>query len=56
MKNIDQYDNVSTVINIFYSLWNKVCVKVNDQSTNDPTNACYSYNAYFEKNQLFKGD
>ena len=47
-KDIDDDDNVSTVNNIFDSLWNKVSVKVNDKSIDDPTNAWYAYKAYFE--------
>ena len=47
-KDIDDDDNVSTVNNIFDSLWNKVRVKVNDKSIDDPTNAWYAYKAYFE--------
>ena len=46
--NIDSNDNVSTVNNIFDSLWNKVDVKINDKSINDPTNSWYAYKAYFE--------
>ena len=48
IKDIDPTDNVSTVNNIFDSLWNKVVVKLNDKSINDSTNAWYAYKAYFE--------
>ena len=48
IKDIDATDNVSTVNNIFDSLWNKIDVKMNDNSINDPTNAWYAYKAYFE--------
>ena len=48
LKDIDANDNISTVNNIFDSLWNKVDVKINDKSINDPTNAWYAYKAYFE--------
>ena len=48
MKDIDANDNVSTVNNIFDSLWNKVDVKMNDKSINDPTNAWYACKAYLE--------
>ena len=48
IKNIDPTDNVSTVNNIFDSLWNKIDVKMNNNSINDPTNAWYAYKAYFE--------
>ena len=41
-------DNVSTVNNIFDSLWSQVDVKINDKSINDPTNAWYAYKAFFE--------
>ena len=39
IKNIDANDSVSTVNNIFDSLWEKVVVKLNDKSINDSTNA-----------------
>jgi len=48
LKDIDGDDSVSTVNNIFHSLWNKVDVKFNDRSINDPTNSWYAYKAYFE--------
>ena len=48
IKDIVATDNVSTVNNIIDSLWNKVNVKINDKSINDPTNAWYAYKAYFE--------
>ena len=46
--NIVAADKVSTVNNVFDSLWNKVNVKINDKSINDPTNSWYAYKAYFE--------
>ena len=48
IRDIDANDNVSTVNNIFDSLWNKVDVKINDKSINDPTNSWYAYKSYFE--------
>ena len=48
IKDIVDTDNVSTVNNISDSLWNKIDVKMNDNSINDPTNAWYAYKAYFE--------
>ena len=39
VENIDANDSVSTVNNIFDSLWEKVVVKLNDKSINDSTNA-----------------
>ena len=47
-KDIDANYNVSTVNNVFDSLWNTVDVKMNDKSINDPTKAWYAYKAYFE--------
>ena len=47
-KDIDANDSVSTVNNIFDSLWEKVVMKLNDKSINDSTNAWYAYKAYFE--------
>ena len=34
---------MSTVNNIFDSLWNRVDVNIIDKSINDPTNAWYAY-------------
>ena len=48
IKNITTNDNVSTVNNIFHSLWGKVIVHINDVEINDPTNSWYAYKAYFE--------
>ena len=47
-NDIDANDNVSTVNNVFDSLWGKVIVKLNDKTINDSTNAWYAYKAYFE--------
>ena len=38
-KDITATDQVSTVNNIFHSLWSKVVVNINDVSINDPTNS-----------------
>ena len=48
IKDIDANDRVSTVNNIFHSLWSKVVVNINDVAINDPTNSWYAYKAYFE--------
>ena len=48
INNIDANDNVSTVNNVFDTLWDKVVVKLNDKTINDSTNAWYAYKAYFE--------
>ena len=48
IKNIIATDKVSTVNNIFHSLWSKVIVNLNDVAINDPTNSWYAYKAYFE--------
>ena len=48
IKDITSTDKVSTVNNIFHSLWSKVVVHLNDVSINDPTNSWYAYKAYFE--------
>ena len=48
IKDIVASDNVSTVNNIFDSLWSKVVVTINDVAINDTTNSCYAYKAYFE--------
>ena len=44
---------MSTVNNIFDSLSNRVDVKINDKSINDPTNAWYVYQAYFENHMSY---
>ena len=48
VKDIIATDRVSTVNNIFHSLWSKVVVNINDVAINDPTNSWYAYKAYFE--------
>ena len=48
LENITATEEVSTVNNIFHSLWSKVVVHLNDVAINDPTNSWYAYKAYFE--------
>lgn len=48
IKDIDATNSVSTVNNVFDSLWNYVNLKVNDKSINDPTNSWFAYKAYLE--------
>ena len=49
LTNLDKTnDSVSTLNNIFDSLWNRVDVNINDKSINDPTYSWYAYEAYFE--------
>ena len=43
VKDITADDKVSTVNNIFHSLWSRVVVHLNDVAINNPTNSWYAY-------------
>ena len=48
IKGIIAIENVSTVNNIFHSLWGEVVVTINDVAINHPTISWYGHKAYFE--------
>merc|ERR1711963_110741 len=41
-------ENVSTVNNIFNSLWSSINTKLNGTEISDPTSTWYAYKSYFE--------
>ena len=48
-EDLAEDEQVSTINNIFDSLWNSVKVEVNQTEITDPSSSWYPYKAYFEK-------
>lgn len=48
LSNLPANENVSTVNNIFNSLWSSVSTQLNGTEITDPSGKWYSYKAYFE--------
>ena len=48
-EDLTEDDKISTVNNIFDSLWSAVKVMVNEKEINDPSSRWYAYKAYLEK-------
>ena len=49
LANLPANEKVSTVNNIFDSLWSSINVELNGTAINDPSTKWYAYKAYFEK-------